>query len=469
MASITLGTIPGSGFWPLNKDKKVIISEKDLLNHTHVLGLIGQGKSYLIASMILQLYKQGIGVTLLDPHGTTIDIIRDQLISWGVFKNDPKAYEKIKIIRFQEGDYYPAYDPMAFDFLSESGKIDFFLESSHRVWKVLQEAALFDQVFHHGLITLRDNKLPLSELFYVYGYTPKERYNDIYPNIKDPATRFFWERIWDNMGADKQATYGGSASRRADVFTKKPLLKYTTGQLGKNVLNPREAMDKGKLVLISLAGADEESQRILGAMITHSYEVAAASRAPRTDLPPHYYVLEEMGQFVNNSGQSLAKMLDTTRKWGLFTVLCHQRFEQSEISSQLPSALTNAGIRVSFRIGVDDARLMAPVYQDYSHSAVKKEAASPTGQPILANAYDQYENAASYLRNMEPQHAMVKLPKGPPVEIKTLHLPDPGVSRAEIAQVEQEMIDRYSTPIELVDLPHDRPWNDGKSPLRNDE
>ena len=56
------------------------IRRADLRSHLYVVGKTGCGKSTLIKSIVSQAIAQGIGVAVLDPHGTLIEDILDEAI-----------------------------------------------------------------------------------------------------------------------------------------------------------------------------------------------------------------------------------------------------------------------------------------------------------------------------------------------------------------------------------------------------
>src|SRR5919202_2035403 len=56
------------------------IRRADLRSHLYVVGKTGTGKSTLIKSIVSQAIAQGMGVAVLDPHGSLIDDILDEAI-----------------------------------------------------------------------------------------------------------------------------------------------------------------------------------------------------------------------------------------------------------------------------------------------------------------------------------------------------------------------------------------------------
>jgi hypothetical protein len=127
----------------------------------------------------------------------------------------------------------------------------------------------------------------------------------------------------------------------------------------KSAFDFRQVMDQGKVLVVNLAKGriGEDNCALLGAVIVTKIQLAAMSRA---DLPEpsrrgfNLYVDE----FHNFLTLSFADILAEARKYGLNLVLAHQYLEQ--LDEKLRAAvLGNVGTIISFRVGVEDAKLLA--------------------------------------------------------------------------------------------------------------
>ncbi|MDQ3549521.1 MAG: DUF87 domain-containing protein [Chloroflexota bacterium] len=57
--------------------RPVALHGREIHQHKHVIGVTGQGKSKLLASMFAQLHSQGIGCGVIDPHSDlALDCLR---------------------------------------------------------------------------------------------------------------------------------------------------------------------------------------------------------------------------------------------------------------------------------------------------------------------------------------------------------------------------------------------------------
>ena len=118
-------------------------------------------------------------------------------------------------------------------------------------------------------------------------------------------------------------------------------------------------MDEGKVLIVNLAKGriGEDNCSLLGAMIVTKIQLAALSRAdlPERNRRGFYLYVDEFHNFLT---LSFADILAEARKYGLNMVLAHQYLEQ--LDEKLRAAVFgNVGTIISFRVGVEDARLLA--------------------------------------------------------------------------------------------------------------
>jgi DNA helicase HerA-like ATPase len=60
-------------------EKKIFIRDEDRARHCYIIGQTGTGKSWLLKYIAIQDIKRGEGVAIIDPHGTDIDDILQQI------------------------------------------------------------------------------------------------------------------------------------------------------------------------------------------------------------------------------------------------------------------------------------------------------------------------------------------------------------------------------------------------------
>jgi len=121
----------------------------------------------------------------------------------------------------------------------------------------------------------------------------------------------------------------------------------------------RTLMDEGAILLVNLSkgqlGADSAS--ILGSFLVTIIGLAALSRADvaSDDRRPFFLYVDEFQTFTT---LAFANMMAELRKYGLGLALAHQHLHQLEPDVR-HAVLGNAGTLISFRVGAEDAALLA--------------------------------------------------------------------------------------------------------------
>jgi hypothetical protein len=124
-------------------------------------------------------------------------------------------------------------------------------------------------------------------------------------------------------------------------------------------------MDEGKILLVNLAKGmiGEDTASLLGALLVTTAGLAAYSRAelPESARRPFHLYIDEFQTFTT---LAVANMLAELRKYGVGAVLAHQYLHQLEPAVR-HAVLGNTGTIVSFRLGAEDAPLIAREFAEY--------------------------------------------------------------------------------------------------------
>jgi hypothetical protein len=128
-------------------------------------------------------------------------------------------------------------------------------------------------------------------------------------------------------------------------------------------LHFRKLMDDGLILLVNVSKGriGAESSMVLGSLVVSTLGLAAFSRAeaPSADRRPFFLYLDEFQSFTT---LMLANMMSELRKYGVGLVLAHQYLNQLEPDIR-HAVRGNAGTIVSFRVGPEDATLLADEFQ----------------------------------------------------------------------------------------------------------
>jgi hypothetical protein len=97
---------------------------------------------------------------------------------------------------------------------------------------------------------------------------------------------------------------------------------------------------------------------LLGALLVSQFAQAAEARADVTEGDRRDYTLY-IGEFQNFASLTFAKSLSKARKWRLSIALAHQFVAQIAGNSLHEAVLGNCATIVNFRIGAEDAKVIA--------------------------------------------------------------------------------------------------------------
>ncbi len=325
------------------------------------------------------------------------------------------------------------------------------VEACTRAWPALADgqAPQFENILLASIPVLIANALPLTEMTRLLSDRPyRER---LLRQVKDPQIISFFHDRFDQWGREAPLLVE-SALRRVFLLAYSPALRYALSQQG-NALNFRELMDTQTSVIFNLGGLDEQTQKLLGCLVTVGYEVAALSRADMLEerRTPYHMVLDEFASFSAQSQETLARVLSLTRKYGLFCVLAHQTF--SQLSARLAGALQNT-LQISFRIGREDSVWAAPRFGSFDPLEVKHtvedEHAEPRTHPLFFSVQGSYEGWAKALEELKPREAFVRI-KGKTVKIRT-HTVRHGISWSDVERLRASYAERLLTPIRPLTL-----------------
>lgn len=328
-----------------NQHKRFGIKQADRLMHTYMIGKTGTGKSTLIETMITQDILAGRGCCLLDPHGDLVEKVVKSIPENRkgdlTYFNIPDVSLKLKYNPFKKVSQEKRS-------LVASGILDVFSKLWDSAWGVKLE-----HILRHTILTLLDQpKATIADIVEIL--LNKDFRAEAMKHVKSESVKKFWKREFKEY-------------HKYDLL---PVLNKIGGMLVHPVIkrvlidNPdevslRKAMDEKKIVLVNLSkghvGADVS--HILGALFITSIASASFSRVDTEEdkrIPFMVYVDE----FHNFTTLSLIGMFSELRKFKVGMTMAHQYMAQ--LDPDIKSAvLGNIGTIISFRIGTEDAMVMA--------------------------------------------------------------------------------------------------------------
>ena len=345
---------------------EVKIGRDDRRRHMYIIGRTGTGKSEFIKNIALQDIKNGEGLAVVDPHGDLVEAI---------LQNIPKERAE-DVVLFEPFDMQR---PMGINMLEVENdeQKDFAVQEMIEIFYKLFPPEMIGPMFEHNmrnvmLTLMADKQYPgtIAEIPRMFTDPEFQRYK--LSKVTDPVVRSFWEQEMAKTSDFHKSEMLGYLISKVGRFVENEMMRNIIGQ-SHSSFNFRKIMDEGKILLINLSKGKtgEVNSKLLGLIIVSKLQMAALGRAdiPESERRDFYLYIDEFQNFVTDS---LATILSEARKYKLSLIMAHQYISQlvQENNSKIKDAVFgNAGTVVTFRIGVEDAELMAkefaPVFNDF--------------------------------------------------------------------------------------------------------
>jgi hypothetical protein len=170
--------------------------------------------------------------------------------------------------------------------------------------------------------------------------------------------REFWLREFEQYHWRLRAEAIAPIQNKVGAFLAHPLLNRLLVQPRSSV-RLREIMDGGGILLVNLAKGrvGEDASALLGALLVSEIGVAGLGRADTPEAVRRDFFLY-LDEFHTVTTLALAEMLSELRKYRVGLVLAHQYLAQLEPEVQA-AVFGNVGTVVSFRVGLEDALVLA--------------------------------------------------------------------------------------------------------------
>jgi len=326
------------------------ILQPDRLLHMYVIGKTGTGKSTLLETLARDDAGAGRGFALIDPHGDLAESLRavagqnrGKVIHLDAA--DPACRYGYNPLRRIREDKVP---------LAVSGLLETLKKLWPDAWGVRMEHVLRNSLY--ALLGRDGSTLP--DILRLY-HDDKFR-KEVVADIGNDTVRDFWQHEFENYPARLRADAVAPIQNKLGALLADPML-YRILVAPQVDLRFRGLMDTGQILLVNLAKGriGEDSALLLGSLIVSTIGLAAFSRAETTNRRPFILYVDEFQSFTT---LMLANMMSELRKYGVGLVLAHQYMHQLEPEIR-HAVLGNAGTLVSFRVGPEDATVLAKEFQ----------------------------------------------------------------------------------------------------------
>jgi type IV secretory system conjugative DNA transfer VirD4/TraG family protein len=411
--------------------------------HLYVVGKTGKGKSKFLQYCLFQDIADGRGCGVIDPHA---DLVTDLL--WLLHKREvfAKSRQLDRIVYLNPAEHTYV---IPFNVLATPGDpyviAQNIIEAFRRTWpESLAEAPQFTDIMLHSLLLLIGTGRTLLDLPLVL--TDQEFRDQLLEQAaNDDLTHYFHDEY--DLWREKAVFMRQSTLNKARAILMNPHLKRMLGQ-PENRLDFRTIMDEGKVLLADLGHCDEESQRLIGNLLTTGIEQAAFSRhnATKQKRRPFYLYIDEFQDFSATTGstKTLSKILSGARKFGLHLTLAHQNL--SQLTDRMKGAVIgNVWTKVLFGVSEADAYEFAKMVGlgNVDPTQIKHEAQTDTQHPIYESLPEQWNEWATTLANQKPRQAIVRDHEGRTKQIWTIPIEGTDNPEEQIQYVREQSLKQH--------------------------
>jgi energy-coupling factor transporter ATP-binding protein EcfA2 len=336
-----------------NRHVQFGIKQQDRLSHMYLIGKTGVGKSTLLETLAWQDFKAGRGFALVDPHGDLVEQLAEHMRTADperiVYLNacDPWLMFGYNPLRQVREDKIP---------LAVSGMLETLKKIWPDAWGVRMEHVLRNAVY--ALLERSGSTLPdILRLF-----TDDDYRKEVVRGIRNAVVKRYWTEEFEHYPARLRAEACAPIQNKLGALLADPTLHRILVKPEID-LHFRKLIDEGTVLLVNVSKGrlGEECSLLLGSLVVSTLGLAAFSRAEADPAGRrHYFVY--LDEFHNFTTLMLANMMSELRKYGLGLVLAHQYLQQIEPDIR-HAVLGNAGTMVSFRVGPEDATILADELQ----------------------------------------------------------------------------------------------------------
>jgi hypothetical protein len=342
--------------------RSVFINDDDRRRHMYIIGKTGVGKSEFLKDMILQDIRSGKGVCFIDPHDT-IDMILPLI--------PPERAEDV--ILFDPSDTERPMGLNMLDAQTEEQKdliVTSIIGLMYKLYDPNKTGIIgprFEHAIRNAMLTVMSE--PGNTFVEVVRVlTDSSFVQELLPKVQDPIVRRYWtDQIAQTSDFHKSEVLDYIVSKFGRFVTNR-MMRNIIGQ-SQSAFSFREVMDKGKILLISLAKGKigEDNSSFLGLILVPKILAAAMSRQdiPQDQRRDFYLYVDE---FQNFATPDFGQILSEARKYRLNLTVANQFIGQ--IEEDVKNAIFgNAGTIVSFRVGVSDANYLQHEFQPVFNEA----------------------------------------------------------------------------------------------------
>lgn len=316
--------------------------------HVYIVGSTGAGKSTLLVNLIRQDMQAGRGLTVIDVHGDLAD---------AALRLVPRHRTNETVIFDAAAENVVPFNPLA---CPDPSRIDQVTSGVVSAFKKLYDSwgPRLENLMRYTVFTTVEQGGTLLQMLQLL--TDKAYRDQVVARVSDEVVRSFWTNEFAAWNAPYRTEAVSSVTNKLMPFLTSRQLRAITSGSNKQSLDLRRVMDEQQILIVNISRGrlGQDNATLLGSLLLTSIEQATMTRAeiPEHERRDHYLYLDE---FQSLTTPSTAIMLSESRKYRLCLTLSHQLTKQLDPDTY-HSVIGNCGTILAFRVGLEDAVLLAP-------------------------------------------------------------------------------------------------------------
>jgi len=325
------------------------MAESSITPHALLVGKTGSGKSTLLRRLVAVDFHAGRGLLLVDPHGDLAEQVIHDLPRRR--RNDLAAFNATR------AEACPGLNPLrGVSPATRPLVVSTVLATFRKTWPEFWGPRL-EHVLRHALLAVSEVRSATLACAQRMLVDDKHR-RWVLKQVRDPVSLQFWVKEFPGYGARLAAEATAPVLNKLGALLSSPVVREIVTK-PRPVLDAWRCMDRGRVVIARLPKGQigEDAATLLGGLLLGAFQYATTARAnvPPAERRPFSIVVDEVASFAT---RPFVELLAEARKFGVTLVLATQSLAAMDPETRA-AILANVGTLVCFRVGADDAEIVA--------------------------------------------------------------------------------------------------------------
>lgn len=330
----------------------IYVSADARLAHLAVLGASGTGKSVFLELLAAQDIARGDGLMVLDPHGSLAEAV--------LLHIPPRRHNEICVL-----DIADLAHPVGLNVLEDvepdrrAVVVDGIIASMRAIWHESWGPRM-ELILRHAARALME--MPNASIALIPKLLTDDTYRRfVVRRVSDPYVRHFFSERFEAFRDTHRAEIIDPALNKLEALLSFPQVRNVLGA-SRSTLHLEQAISRGRIVVVNLAksSVSETAAHLMGALLIGN----VLSKLTLAQKRHFHLIIDEAHSF---SSTAVASLVKEARKFGVSVTFATQ--DLASLDERTRAALLGAVHSVMcFRLGVEDAALLAPSFDQQFQS-----------------------------------------------------------------------------------------------------